>query len=74
MSVRVLKASCVNHSNNEYRLEFWADSIDECISPSNMNMVGGSSATITDDSGVKVFKYNSATNEWKEDANGFMLT
>ena len=74
MAVRVLKATCVNHANNEYQLEFWADNISECVAPGNMSMVGGSSATVTNSNGVKLYKYNGATNEWKEDSNGFVLT
>lgn len=73
MAVRVLKADCVSHSDNEYLFEFWADDIAECIAPGNMKMVGGSSAIITDNNGVKIYKYNSATSAWKEDANGFVF-
>ena len=72
MASQLISCDCVDKKSNLYQMEFWGTTLTDCVAPNGMVMSGGSKATITTDSGVQHYIYNSSSNAWKEDLYGIV--
>lgn len=65
MASCLLNCELVDISEKLYRMTWWATALNQISVPGNMTMCGGSTAIITDTSGVKRYVYDEVQNTWK---------